>query len=193
MNRKCRLLAPDEATLSVVHRTLKMFRNSQSDPLWSKIDPLRSQINPLWSQTRGTLARLQKQNTNKMSYPLEQSKKAVSVVRVVSSPEQYICFFNFNFGLFSNLLSFSGRFYIPHFLDLSNCVNDHAEFCSREGMRAIVNKYLYPVHQNKFGMRAIAVLRNSSPKYVDLFCHKLVCTFHKSNWLQENCFHIFLS
>ena len=90
MNRKCRLLASDEATLAVVHRTLKMFRNSQSDPLWSKIDPLRSQINPLWSQTRGTLARLQKQNTNKMSYPVEQSKKAVSVLRVVSSPEQHI-------------------------------------------------------------------------------------------------------
>ena len=71
MHRNYFLLAPDETTLSVVHRTLKMFRNSQSDPLWSKIDPLRAQIDPLWSQTRGKLARLQKQNTNKMSYSLD--------------------------------------------------------------------------------------------------------------------------
>ena len=118
------------------------IRNSQSDPIWSKIDPLRAQIDPLWSQTRGTLARLQKQNTNKMSYSLEKSKKAVSLLRVVSSPEQYVCFFNFNFGLFSYLLSFSYRFYLPYFLDLANCVSDQAEFCSREGMRAIVKKYL---------------------------------------------------
>ena len=153
MNRNCALLAPDEATLSVVHRTLKMFRNSQSDPLWSKIDPLRSQIHPLWSQTQGTLARLQKQNTNKMSYPLEKSKKAVNLLRIVSSPEQHVCFFNFIFGPFSNLLSFSGRFYLPYFLDLTNCVSDHAKFWSREGMRAIVNKYLYPVHKNKIGLK----------------------------------------
>ena len=143
MNRNCFLLAPDKTMLSVVDRTLKMFRNSRSDPIWSKIDPLRAQIDPLWSQTRGTLARLQKQNTNKMSYSLEKSKKSrVSFLRVVSSPEQYVCFFNFNFGLFSYLLSFSYRFYLPYFLDLANCVSDQAEFCSREGMRAIVEKNL---------------------------------------------------
>ena len=73
MHRNCFLLARDETTLSVVHRTLKMFTNSQSDPIWSKIDPLRAQIDPLWSQTRGTLARLQKQNTNKMSYSLHRA------------------------------------------------------------------------------------------------------------------------
>ena len=153
MHRNCFLLTPDETTLSVVHRTLKMFRNSQSGPLWSKIDPLRAQIDPLWSQTRGTLARLQKQNTNKMSYSLEKSKKAVSSLRVVSSPEQYVCFFKFNCGLFSYLLSFSYRFCLPYFLDLANCVSDQAEFCSREGMRAIVKKYLYPVHKNKLELR----------------------------------------
>ena len=243
MHRNCFLLAPDETTLSVVHSTLKMFRNSQSDPLWSKIDPLRAQIDPLWSQTRGTLARLQKQNTNKMSYSLEKSKKAVSLLRVVSSPEQYVCFFNFNFGLFSYLLSFSYRFYLPYFLDLANCVSDQAEFCSREGMRAIVKKYLYSVHKNKLdlrdlfsyirfpnfalsslyfelfsnllsfsyrfylpyvldlskcvkvtefcsqkGMRANAVLRNSNTKYVNLICHKLVCTFHKSKLASRKLF-----
>ena len=170
-----------------------------------------------------------------MSYSLEKSKKAVSLLRVVSSPEQYVCFFNFNFGLFSYLLSFSYRFYLPYFLDLANCVSDQAEFCSREGMWAIVKKYLYPVHKNKLDLRdffsyiafpnfllsslylelfsnllsfsyrfylpyvldlskcvkvtefcsqkgilAIAVLRNSNTKYVNLICHKLVCTFHKS-------------
>ena len=130
-----------------------MFRNSQSDPLWSKIDPLRSQIDPLWSQTQGTLAWLQKQNTNKISYPLEKSKEAINLPRVVSSPEQYVRFFNFNSGLFSNLLSFSGRFYFPYFLDVTNCVSDHAKFCSREGMRETVNKYLYPVHKNKLDLR----------------------------------------
>ena len=171
-----------------------------------------------------------------MSYSLEKSKKSrVSFLRVVSSPEQYVCFFNFNFGLFSYLLSFSYRFYLPYFLDLANCVSDQAEFCSREGMWAIVKKYLYPVHKNKLdlrdlfscipfpnfllfslylelfsnllsfsypfclpyvlnlskcvkvtefcsqkGMRTIAVLRNSNTKYVNLICHKFVCTFHKS-------------
>ena len=235
MNRNCFLPAPDETMLSVVHRTLKMFRNSQSDPLWSKIDPLRAQIDPLWSQTRGTLARLQKQNTNKMSYSLEKSKKAVSLLRVMSSPEQYVCFFNFNFGLFSYLLSFSYRFYLPYFLDLANC--------SREGTRAIVKKYLYPVHKNKLdlrdlfsyipfpnlllsslylglfsnllsfsyrfylpyvldlskcvkvtefcsqkGIRAIAVLRNSNTKYVNLICHKLVCTFHNNKLASRKLF-----
>ena len=84
---------------------------------------------------------------------LEKSKKAVSLLRVVSSPEQYVCFFNFNFELFSYLLSFSYRFYLPCFLDLANCVSDQAEFCSREGMRAIVKKYLYPVHKNKLDLR----------------------------------------
>ena len=78
MHRNCFLLSPNETTLSVVHRTLKMFRrNSQSDPRWSKIDPLRAQIDQLWSQTPGTLARLQKPNTQKMSCSLEKSKKAV--------------------------------------------------------------------------------------------------------------------
>ena len=86
-----------------------------------------------------------------MAYSLEKSKKAVSLLRVVSSPEQYVCFFNF--GLFSYLLSFSYRFYLPYFLDLANCVSDQAEFCSREGMRAIVKKYLYPVHKNKLDLR----------------------------------------
>ena len=178
-----------------------------------------------------------------MSYSLEKSKKAVSLLRVVSSPEQYVCFFNFNFGLFSYLLSFSYRFYLPYFLDLANCVSDQAEFCSREGMRAIVKKYLYSVHKNKLdlrdlfsyirfpnfalsslyfelfsnllsfsyrfylpyvldlskcvkvtefcsqkGMRANAVLRNSNTKYVNLICHKLVCTFHKSKLASRKLF-----
>ena len=157
MNRNCFLLAPDETMLSVVHRTLKMFRNSQSDPLWSIIDPLWAQINPVWSQTRGTLARLQncriQIKATKMSCSLEKSKKAVRLLRVVSSPEQCVCFFNSNFGLFSYLLSFSYRFYLPYFLDLANCVSDQAEFCSLEGMRAIVKKYLYPVHKNKLDLR----------------------------------------
>ena len=76
-----------------------------------------------------------------------------ATLSVVSSPQQYVFFFNFNFGLFSNLLSFSGRFYPPYFFDHTNCVIDHAKFCSREGMRAIVNKYLYPVHKNKLDLR----------------------------------------
>ena len=88
-----------------------------------------------------------------MSYSLEKSKKVVSSLRVVSSPEQYVSFFNFNFGLFSYLLSFSYHFYLPYFLDLTNCVSDQAEFCSREGMRGIVKKYLYPAHKNKLGLR----------------------------------------
>ena len=80
--------------------------------------------------------------------------------------------------LFSNLLSFSYHFYLPYVLDLSKCVKV-TEFCSQKGMRAI------------------AVLRNNNTKYVNLICHKLVCTFNftRVNWLrfQENCFHIFLS
>ena len=179
-----------------------------------------------------------------MSYSLEKSKKSrVSFLRVVSSPEQYVCFFNFNFGLFSYLLSFSYRFYLPYYLDLANCVSDQAEFCSREGMRAIVKKYLYPVDKNKLdlrdlfsyipfpnfalsslyfelfsnllsfsyrfylpyvldlskcvkvtefcsqkGMRANVVLRNSNTKYVNLICHKLVCTFHKSKLTSRKLF-----
>ena len=133
----------------------------------TQIDPLLAQIDPLWSQTRGTLARLQKQNTNKMSYSLEKSKKAVSLLRVVSSPEQYVCFFNFNFGLFSYLLSFSYRFYLPYFLDLANCVSDQAEICSREGMWAIVKKYLYPVHKNKLDLRSFFLY--SYPKFSTFF------------------------
>ena len=159
----------------------------------------------------------------------------------MSSPKQYVCFFNF--GLFSYLLSFSYRFYLPYFLDLANCVSDQAEFCSREGVRAIVKKSLYPVHKNKLdlrdlfsyipfpnlllsslylglfsnllsfsyrfylpyvldlskcvkvtefcsqkGMRAIAVLRNSNTKYVNLICHKLVCTFHKNKLASRKLF-----
>ena len=169
MNRNCALLVPDEATLSVVHRTLKIIRNSQSDPRWSKIDPLRAQIDPLWFQTQGTLARLRKQNTNKMSHPLEKSKEAVNLLTVVSSPEQYVFSFNFNFGLFSNLLSFSGRFYPPYFFDHINCVSDHAKFCSREGMRAIVNKYLYPVHKNKLDLRYLFPIFLSQTYFFSLY------------------------
>ena len=137
-------------------------------------------------------------------------------------------------GYFHILLSFSYRFYLPYFLDLANCVSNQAEFCSREGMQAIVKKYLHPVHKNKLDLRdlfsyipfpnlllsslylglfsnllsfsyrfylpyvldlskcvkvrvlqsermpAIAVLPNSNTKYVNLICHKLVCTFHKN-------------
>ena len=120
MSRNCFPLAPDQKKAVCCSQNLENVRNSQSDSLWSKIDPLRAQIDPLWSQTRGTLARLQKQNTNKMSYSLEKSKKAVGLLEVVSSPEQYVCFFNFNFGLFSYLLSFSCRFYLPYFLHFAN-------------------------------------------------------------------------
>ena len=72
-------------------------------------------------------------------------------------------------GLFSNLLSFSYRFYLPYVLDLSKCVKV-TEFCSQKGMRAI------------------AVLRNSNTKYVNLICHKLVCTFHKSKLASRKLF-----
>ena len=178
-----------------------------------------------------------------MSHPLEKSKEAVNLLTVVSSPQQYVFFFNFNFGIFSNLLSFSGRFYPPYFFDHTNYVSDHAKFCTREGMRAILNKYLYRVrHKNKLdlrylfpiflsqtyfflctlscfqnilsyrcrfylpyvldlskcvkvaeifsqkGMRAIAVLRNSNTKYVNLICHKLVCTLHKSKLASRKLF-----
>ena len=71
--------------------------------------------------------------------------------------------------LFSNLLSFSYRFYLPYVLDLSKCVKV-TEFCSQKGMRAI------------------AVLRNSNTKYVNLICHKLVCTFHKSKLASRKLF-----
>ena len=155
MNRNCAVLAPDEATLSVVHRTLKIIRNSQSDPLWS--------------QSQGTLARLQKQNTNKMSYPLEKNKEAVNLLRVVSSPEEYVFFFNFNSGLFSNLLSFRYCFYLPYVLDLSRCVKAAESFSQK-------------------GMRAIAVLRNSNTKYVNLIFHKLVWTLHKSKMASRKLF-----
>ena len=123
-----------------------------------------------------------------MSYSLEKSKKSrVSFLRVVSSPEQYVCFFNFNFGLFSYLLSFSYRFYLPYFLDLANCVSDQAEFCSREGMRAIVKKYLYPVHKNKLDLRIFFPIFLSQILHFLLYtlsCFQIYCllvtvfTFH---------------
>ena len=37
-------------------------------------------------------------------------------------------------------------------------------------------------------MRAIAVLRNSNTKYVNLICHKLVCTLHKSKLASRKLF-----
>ena len=37
-------------------------------------------------------------------------------------------------------------------------------------------------------MRAIAVLRNSNTKYVNLICHKLVCTFHKNKLASRKLF-----
>ena len=210
-----------------------MFRNSQSASLWSKRDPLRAEIDPLWSQTRGTLARLQKQNTNKMSYSLEKSKKAVSLLRVMSSPEQYVCFFNFNFVLFSYLLSFSYRFCLPYFLDLANCVRwsgrvlysgrnvgncklDLRDFFSYirfpnfllsslylelfSNLLSFSYRFYLPyvldlskcVKVTEFcsqkGMRANVVLRNSNTKYVNLICHKLVCTFHKSKLASRKLF-----
>ena len=121
-----------------------------------------------------------------MSYSLEKSKEAVNLLTVVSSPQQYDFFFNFNFGLFSNLLSFSGRFYPPYFFDHTNCVSDHAKFCSREGMWAIVNKYLYPVHKNNLDLRYLFSIFLSETYFFlcTLGCFQIYCllgtvfTFH---------------
>ena len=92
----------------------------------------------------------------------------------LSCTQEYIPFPNFLLSslyleLFSNLLSFSYRFYLPYVLGLSKCVKV-TEFCSQKGMRAI------------------AVLRNSNTKYVNLICHKLVCTFPKSKLASRKLF-----